>query len=165
MFTFTNTVSVQNAVVTAGTGSATNFTVIGNVATVNLTGVTNAQTITVTLAGVSDGTNTSDVEAAMSVLIGDTTANGIVNSSDIAQTQSQAGQSVTAANAREDVNVNGAINSSDIALVQSNSGTALPSAGVPTRTRQATNVNPLPLQNSTIDKTRFLKWDKLQKNR
>jgi hypothetical protein len=62
----------------------------------------------------------------MAVLIGDTTGNGAVNSSDIAQTQSQSGQVVTANNFREDVTVNGLINSSDIALVQSKSGTGLP---------------------------------------
>jgi hypothetical protein len=61
----------------------------------------------------------------MGVLIGDTTENGIVNSSDIAQTQSQSGQLVTSFNFREDVTVNGVINSSDIALVQSMSGTPL----------------------------------------
>jgi hypothetical protein len=64
----------------------------------------------------------------MGVLIGDTTANGTVNSSDIAQTQSQSGQPVTANNFREDVTVNGSINSSDIGLVQSKSGTALPTS-------------------------------------
>jgi hypothetical protein len=62
----------------------------------------------------------------MDVLLGDTTGNGAVNSSDIAQTQSQSGQPVTSFNFREDVTVNGLINSSDIALVQSKSGTALP---------------------------------------
>jgi hypothetical protein len=62
----------------------------------------------------------------MSVLAGDTTGNGLVNSSDIAQTQSQSGQSVGLSNFREDVTVNGAINSSDIAFVQSHSGTGLP---------------------------------------
>ena len=62
----------------------------------------------------------------MDVLIGDTTANGAVNSSDIAQTQSESGHAVTASNFREDVTTNGAINSSDIGLVQSKSGTALP---------------------------------------
>ena len=165
VFTFANNVSVQSANATKGTGSVTNFTVVGNIATVNLTGVTNAQTITVTLAGVSDGTNASDVEAAMSVLIGDTTANGAVNSSDIAQTQSQAGQAVTATNAREDVTVNGAINSSDIALVQSQSGTALPLARVETPTMQAKSVNPLPLEDSAIDGTQSLRWRKFLKDR
>jgi hypothetical protein len=64
----------------------------------------------------------------MGVLAGDTTGNGFVNSSDIAQTQSQSGQPVTSSNFREDVTVNGVINSSDIALVQSESGTALPAS-------------------------------------
>ena len=49
----------------------------------------------------------------------------VVNSSDIAQTQSQAGQTVNSINFREDVTGNGLINSSDIGLVQSKSGTAL----------------------------------------
>jgi hypothetical protein len=99
-----------------------------NQITVNLTGVANAQTILVTLSGVSDGPNTADVSVAMGVLIGDTTANGSVNSSDIAQTQSQSGQLMTTSNFREDVTVNGMINSSDIGLVQSKSGTALPTS-------------------------------------
>jgi hypothetical protein len=62
----------------------------------------------------------------MGVLEGDTTANRSVNSSDISQTQSQSGQSVTISNFREDVTINGLINSSDISVVQSRSGTALP---------------------------------------
>jgi hypothetical protein len=90
--------------------------------------VTNAQTITVTLSNVSDSRSnfSSAISASMSVLVGDTTGNGTVNSSDISQTQSQSGKGVTAANFREDVTANGLINSSDIALVQSKSGTALP---------------------------------------
>ena len=62
----------------------------------------------------------------MGVLIGDTSANGAVNSSDISQSKSQSGQAVTAANFRQDVTVSGSINSSDISLVKSKSGTALP---------------------------------------
>ena len=53
----------------------------------------------------------------MDVLLGDTTGNGAVNSSDISQTQSQSGQAATASNFREDVTVNGLINSSDISAV------------------------------------------------
>jgi len=93
---------------------------------VNLTGVTNAQRIVLDLTNVNDGINVGDAFVAMNVLAGDTTGNGAVNSSDIAQTQSQSGQPVTSANFREDVTVNGLINSSDIAFVQSMSGTALP---------------------------------------
>jgi membrane protease subunit (stomatin/prohibitin family) len=96
---------------------------------VNLTGVANAQYVAVTLTNVHDSAGNSGnvVGPQMGVLIGDTTANGFVNSSDISQTQSQSGQPVTSSNFREDVTVNGLINSSDINLVQSKSGTALPS--------------------------------------
>ena len=95
---------------------------------VNLTNVANAQHLIVTLSNVQDtsGATFPSVAARMDVLIGDTTANGRVNSSDISQTQSQSGQPVTSSNFREDVTVNGSINSSDISLVQAQSGTALP---------------------------------------
>jgi hypothetical protein len=126
VFTFENNVKVQGASITAGTGTVNSYNVAGNVVTVNITGVTTAQTIIVTLAGVSDGTNISDVQATMGVLVGDTNANGLVNSTDVSQTQSQSGQLVTSSNFREDVTVNGLINSSDVALVQSQSGTGLP---------------------------------------
>jgi glucose/arabinose dehydrogenase len=96
---------------------------------VNLTGVANAQYVMVSLSNVVDivGNVASTVSATMGVLVGDTTANGMVNSSDISEVQSQSGQLATANNFREDVTVNGMINSSDIALVQSQSGMALPS--------------------------------------
>ncbi len=95
---------------------------------VNLTGINNAQFVTVTLGSVSDtaGNTSTNVSARMGVLAGDTTGNGLVNSSDIAQTQSQSGQPVSGSNFREDVTANGLINSSDIGLVQSKSGTGLP---------------------------------------
>jgi hypothetical protein len=104
-----------------------------NQVTVNLSNVTNAQYLIVTLTGAQDTSNTTltSVPAPVGVLVGDTTANGLVNSSDIAQTQSQSGQPVTSSNFREDVTANGAINSSDVALVQSLSGTGLPTAPAP----------------------------------
>jgi hypothetical protein len=125
---FANAVSVGGASVASSDGQAmvSSFSVNGPVVTVNLTKVTNAQTITISLTNVSDGTNIGNVSLPMGVLEGDTTANRAVNSSDISQTQSQSGQEVTSDNFREDVTVNGLINSSDIALVQSRSGTALP---------------------------------------
>jgi hypothetical protein len=124
--TFGGPVTVSNAQVTQGTGSVSSTSTNNNQVFINLTGVTNAQTIQITLFAVNDGTSTADVSIPMSILIGDTTGNGAVNSSDIAQTQSQSGQPVSGSNFREDVTVNGLINSSDISLVQSRSGTALP---------------------------------------
>src|SRR5207244_7006016 len=80
---------------------------------VNLTGVANAQTLTVNLSNVADssGNFSGMVSTSLGVLIGDTNGNRVVNSSDIAQTQSQAGQNVNSINFREDVTGNVLINS------------------------------------------------------
>jgi glucose/arabinose dehydrogenase len=124
--------SVGGASVASGVGSVSSR-IIDSTNTrqyiVNLTGVANARYLTVTLSNVIDvaGNTTSAVSATMGVLLGDTTANGMVNSSDIAQTESESGQPLTVDNFREDVTANGAINSSDISLVRSQSGMALPS--------------------------------------
>jgi hypothetical protein len=122
--------SLTGATVTpgqGGTGSVVGTPTVNNTqVTVNLTNVSNAQTLTINLLGVTAGVNSGNVAIPMSVLLGDTTGNGAVNSSDISQTQSQSGQAVGFNNFREDVTVNGAINSSDISTVQSKSGTALP---------------------------------------
>jgi len=101
-------------------------TINGNTVLISLTRVTNAQTIKVRLNGAVSGGSTGSMVIPMSILIGDTTGNGLVNSSDIAEIQSQSGQAVNSANLREDVTESGLINSSDIALTQSKSGTALP---------------------------------------
>lgn len=124
--TFPAVATFDHAAVTSGTGSVTNASASGNDITVNLSGVTNDQTVTVTLFGVSDGTTTADVQLQMSLLIGDTNADTFVNSADISQTKSQSGQSVTNSNFREDVTVDGSINSADISLVKAKSGSALP---------------------------------------
>jgi len=125
VFTFANNVSIQGASVTSGTGSVSNVMVTSNQVTVSLTGVGNAQTVVLTLAGVSDGIATSNVQATMGVLIGDTTADGVVNSTDVSQTQSQLRQPVTASNFRDDVNADGVINPADVNVVKSKSGTSL----------------------------------------
>ncbi|HST30817.1 MAG TPA: PKD domain-containing protein [Chthoniobacterales bacterium] len=131
VFTFAhNLTSVDSATVTGGTGTVSS-TAAGpnaNQFTVNITGVTDAQYITVGLVNAKDSTGAigNVIGPQMGILVGDTTANGAVNSSDVAQTQAQSGQAVTSNNFREDVTVNGAINSSDIGLVQSKSGTGLP---------------------------------------
>jgi hypothetical protein len=128
--TFAVPVTVTNATVTPGAGGTGSVVgapaVSGNQVTVNLTNVSNAQTLTVNLLGVNDGTNTGNVVAPMAVLLGDTSANGLVNSTDVSQTQSQSGQPVTGSNFRTDVTVNGLINSTDVSTVQSKSGTGLP---------------------------------------
>src|SRR4029077_10922066 len=123
---FATSVTVGGAVLTSGTGSVSSFSVSGSQVTVNLTGVTNVQRITVTLMNVNDGTHMGDVPVSMGVLVGDTNGDVLVNSSDVALTKSQVGQPVTGSNFREDVNTDGVINATDVALVKSDVGTALP---------------------------------------
>ena len=110
---------------TGGTPNGGAVTVNGTVVTVLLTNVANAQTITVTLFGVNDGTTTSNVSVPMGLLLGDTTGTGSVNASDVSQTKARSGQPVDVTNFRTDVTVNGSINASDVSLVKSKSGTAL----------------------------------------
>ena len=123
---FANSVTVGSASVTSGTGSVSNFSVSGSQVTVNLTGITSAQRITVTLFNVNDGTHMGNVPISMGVLVGDVNGNAAVNASDVSLTKSQVGNPVTSSNFREDVNANGTISSTDVALVKSDVGTALP---------------------------------------
>lgn len=95
----------------------------GNIVTVPLTNVDNAQTVIVTLNGVNGAVN---VNIPMSVLVGDANGNGAVNATDVALVKSRGGQPVDATNFRSDVNANGTINATDTALTKSAVGTALP---------------------------------------
>jgi hypothetical protein len=124
VFTFSNNIVSGNASVTSGAGNVTGSSFAGKTMSVELTGVADAQQITVTLSGVTDAFSQvfPDTTVSMNVLLGDTTGNKAVNSSDIAQTKAQSGTAASEANFREDVTVNGEINSSDIALVKSRSG-------------------------------------------
>ncbi len=124
--TFANPVSVSSASVTSGAGNVANYNVNGPEVTVNLSGVDNAQTVSISLADVNDGTNMGCVAIPMGVLAGDTSGNGAVTSTDVTQTKSQSGQAVNASNFREDVNANGSITGTDVSAVKLKVGTALP---------------------------------------
>lgn len=131
VFTFLhNLVSVGNAGIATGTGSLTS-SAIGpnpNQYTVNLSGVTGQQYISVNLLAAKDNTGAigNIIGPQMGVLIGDINANGLVNSTDASQVQAQSGQPVTGSNFRTDVNTNGLINSTDASITRSDSGTGLP---------------------------------------
>jgi len=121
--TFPNSVTVGGVTVQSVDGQATaTQSVSGGVVTVNLSNVSDGQTITVTLTNVNDGTHLGDVSIAMGVFLGDTSGNGVVNATDVAQTKSQIGQAVTGSNFREDVNTDGSVSSSDVAIVKAHSG-------------------------------------------
>ena len=96
--------------------------------TVNLTGVTNAQTVVVTLSGVTDSFSQTLPNTALSVglLLGDTNGDRFVNAGDALQTRNRSGQATDVANFRSDVNTDGSVNSGDTTIVRARSGTALP---------------------------------------
>ena len=126
VLTFATPVTFTGASMT-GTGSVSSTSGNGtSEVTINLTGVTNAQDITVTLLNASAGGASANIPVPIGVLLGDTTADRSVNSADIGQTKSRSGVTVGVTNFRSDVNIDGNLNSADIGLVKSKSGTALP---------------------------------------
>ena len=141
VFTFTNNVTSGNAGVTSGIGSVSGMpTFSGNTMTVNLTGVANAQTLTVTLSGVTDEFSQvlPDTPVSVNMLIGDTSGNGVVNATDVAQTKGQVGQPVTSSNFRTDVNASGIINATDVAIVKAHSGQSISAPHARARSNAAT---------------------------
>ena len=121
--TFSAPVTVAQAQVTSGVGAVSGMSVAGSQVTIDLTGVANAQRLTVTLSGVN---NETDVAIPMAILVGDTNGDGVVNSGDAIQTRNRSGQDVYTANCRSDVNADGAINSGDSSIIRRASGTSLP---------------------------------------
>jgi hypothetical protein len=79
------------------------------------------------LSGVTDEFSQvlPDTPVSVNMLIGDTSGNGVVNATDVAQTKGQVGQPVTSSNFRTDVNANGIISSTDVAIVKAHSGQSI----------------------------------------
>jgi hypothetical protein len=128
VFTFSNNVVSGSANVTSGTGTPAMPVFSGNTMSVDVTGATNPEVITMTLTNVTDtfAQTLSSASVSMNILIGDSSANKSVNASDISQVKAQSGAQVTAANFREDLTVNGTINASDVSIAKAKSGTGLP---------------------------------------
>ena len=106
--------------------------------TVHLRNVANAQHLFVTLNGLPVHNNDANangtlnaVQARLDVLVGDTSNNGSVNSTDVSTTKLQSGTVAGASNFRNDVSVNGLVNSTDVSQVKLQSGTALPTTAPP----------------------------------
>jgi Dockerin type I domain len=102
--------------------------VSGNIVTVPLTNIADAQVIDVQINGVTGASNQPavNVNIPMGFLIADVNGNRTVNSSDVALTKSQVGQLVSNGNFREDVNASGTITATDVAIVKSDVGHSLP---------------------------------------
>ncbi|MBA3961382.1 MAG: hypothetical protein H0X40_05710 [Chthoniobacterales bacterium] len=130
VFTFTNGVVSGNATLSAPAGGsiAGSPTFAGNTMTVELTGVTNDQTITVTLHNVTDTFSQvlPDTDISAGMLIGDSSGNKTVDLTDYNLVKAQVGAPVTANNFREDLDVNGTITHADGKIVRVYRNTNLP---------------------------------------
>ena len=119
-------VSLTDVLIVSGTITGGSVGASGNVITLNLNGVANAQRMVLEFRGVSDGVNTGNFKVPVNFLVGDTVSTGSVNGTDVSQTKLQSGQAVTGSNCRNDVTVSGSINGTDVSSVKLKSGTGLP---------------------------------------
>jgi hypothetical protein len=132
IFEFTAPVTVGGATVTtdAGKTAAINEPLgtssDGKHVTVNLTNVSNAQTLTIKLIGVSDGASTQDFSVSLDVLLGDTNATRSVDGNDVSAVQARTRQGTNSTNFRMDVNATGLIDGNDVSTTQSRTRTRLP---------------------------------------
>jgi hypothetical protein len=126
---FNNDIASGAAQVTLGTGSVVAApSIADNTMTISLTGVTDIQTLSVTLSNLTDvfAQNLADSVVPVAFLVGDANANRTVNASDINLTKGQAGAPLTGANFRADVNASGSVSASDIGQVKASAGHVLP---------------------------------------
>ena len=129
VFAFSNGVVSGNASVTSGIGTVSGSPIFSNnTMTVNLTGVSDVQQITVTVSNVMDtfGQTLPDTAVNAVILAGDTNGNRTVNAADVAQTKAQQGSPVDQTNFRTDLNANGTINAADTAAVKARAGNSVP---------------------------------------
>jgi hypothetical protein len=126
VFTFTTPVTGGTATSSAGTVSSVTFN--GNEMLINLSGINDAQTVTLTANNVTSATGAlPSVAASIGFLHADVDGNRSVTASDVSQVKGRSGQGVVDGTSfRNDITANGAINSSDVSLAKSKSGNTLP---------------------------------------
>jgi hypothetical protein len=120
---------VKRGIGQIGTGGSSNGGIVsvnGAVVTVPLTNVANAQTVTIRLNNVSDGTYRNNVSVPMGVLVGDVNATRLVDGTDVSLVQQHTGKTANSTNFRFDVDASGLIDANDVSQVQSHIGTSLP---------------------------------------
>ncbi|PZR72447.1 MAG: hypothetical protein DLM52_12845, partial [Chthoniobacterales bacterium] len=131
VFKFTNNLFSGTATVTKGSGSVSGVpTISGNTMTIKLAGVTDAQRLTVTVTNIIDayGQTLASTAVSMTVLLGDVTGDGRVDSGDLTVVRNlSVSIPKDATRARADVNCSGRIDSGDGTIVRGASVTAVPS--------------------------------------
>ena len=129
VFRFGNPVSHAGASVTPAAGKTAEVDTIkadGNEVAVNLKNVSNAQTINITLLGVTGDGPTRNVVVPMGVLLGDVNASRRTDSGDVLVTRQQNLQPLERDNFRSDVNASGRIDAGDVLVIRKQNLSALP---------------------------------------
>jgi hypothetical protein len=124
ILTFNGPITSATTSVTSGTGTAGSPVFSGNTVTVPLTGLTDSEVITLTLSNIN-GTGSS-ASVNLGFLVGDSTADRVVNGNDVSQAKSRSGQTAGAGNFRSDLNLDGTVNANDASLTKSKSGHSIP---------------------------------------
>jgi hypothetical protein len=131
VFTFPSALtSVGGATVSSGIGSVSQGAIGSDPHEyiADLTGVANAQYLTVTLNNVTDsaGNSAATVPITMGILLGDVNASGRVDAADVSAVRQQTLQIVTSSNFRADINTSGRIDAADVSLARQQTLTSLP---------------------------------------
>jgi hypothetical protein len=130
VFTFAKPVAVFGGVTVTpapgGTASVASTSVAGNTVTVNLANVSNGQTLSINLNGLSDGGDTANISWPMGVLLGDVNASRRVDAADVSSVRQQTLQTVTVSNFRNDINTSGRIDAADVSIARQQTLTSLP---------------------------------------
>ncbi len=105
----------------------------------NLTGVADAQRITVTLTGVTDsvGNSSASIAVTLGVLLGDVNGTGLVDGNDVSAVQGATRQTPDEGTFRFDVNCTGLIDGNDVSVTQGNTRAGLPAAAATSVPAQA----------------------------
>ena len=122
-------VTFSSASVTSGTGSVAGTSGNGtSIISIDLTGVADAQRLTVTLNGANYGPGSGDLAIRFAVLAGDANSDGRVNVGDSNAVKAASGQSIGGPvfTAAADLNVDGRINVGDTNFAKAHSGNFLP---------------------------------------
>lgn len=139
VITFDKPVTGADVAVIEGTANAATASFVSNEVIVGLTGVSNAQYVTVSLTNVSasDGGTNGGGSVRVGFLAGDVNGSRSVTLSDLLSVNGALAQTVTAENYLLDVNLSGTLSLADKMFVNSNLAQALappPSVGAPTCT-------------------------------
>jgi hypothetical protein len=128
VFIFDRPVTSGNVTVTEGGATAAAPTFSGNEMRVDLTGVTNAQYVTLNVSNVaaSDGGTGGAGSVRLGFLQGDVNQSRVVTLTDVGLVNAALAQSVTATNYLHDVNASGTLSLTDKAIANAALTTSLP---------------------------------------